>query len=161
MARWVRKVKSLLPRGNESSTAAEEKTAGKLESLSQRTSLTQFTYNTLLPQRQQIRLIQVWQGSSYQCYFLGDDEFGCTIQTFDHHEAPHYIALSYTWGKPNPSRLILVNGKLCCVLENLYNFLKHLQQAADGRGARLPVDRSDLHRSIRCRGTQPSGRYDG
>lgn len=37
---------------------------------------------------------------------------------------PKYLALSYTWGPPNPTKCILTNGGELQIRENLCEFLK-------------------------------------
>ena len=67
--------------------------------------------------RQQIRLIQLEKNTSSK------HQPRCTIQAFDLASAPKYIALSYTWGPPDPSYRILIDNQTFKVRENLYNFL--------------------------------------
>ncbi|PMD34267.1 HET-domain-containing protein [Hyaloscypha variabilis F] len=79
-----------------------------------------YRYQALDATRQQIRLIKLVKNTSSK-------RPRCKIYTFDLASAPKYIALSYTWGPPDPSRRILVDKKAFEVRENLYNFLCSFQ----------------------------------
>ena len=80
-----------------------------------------YRYQALDATRQQIRLIKLVKNISSK------RPPRCKIYTFDLASAPKYIALSYTWGPPNPSYRILVDNKTFEVRENLYNFLCSFQ----------------------------------
>jgi hypothetical protein len=80
-----------------------------------------YRYQALDATRQQIRLIKLVKNTSSK------RPPRCKIYTFDLASAPKYIALSYTWGPPDPSCRILVDKKAFKVRENLYNFLCSFQ----------------------------------
>jgi hypothetical protein len=80
-----------------------------------------YRYQALDATRQQIRLIILEKSTSSKL------PPRCNIHAFDLASAPKYIALSYTWGPPNPSYRILVDNKTFEVRENLYNFLCSFQ----------------------------------
>ncbi|KAN0114623.1 HET domain containing protein [Hyaloscypha variabilis] len=64
-----------------------------------------YRYQALDATRQQIRLIKLVKNTSSK------RPPRCKIYTFDLASAPKYIALSYTWGPPDPSCRILVDKK--------------------------------------------------
>jgi len=47
----------------------------------------------------------------------------CTLQKYSLTDCPDYIALSYTWGEPTPTRSVAVNGANIEARQNLFNFL--------------------------------------
>jgi hypothetical protein len=47
----------------------------------------------------------------------------CKLYVADLSDSPAYTALSYMWGRPHVTKIILVNDQLFEVRENLYNFL--------------------------------------
>ncbi|KAF2434940.1 heterokaryon incompatibility, partial [Tothia fuscella] len=55
------------------------------------------------------------------------------------HSIPLYSALSYAWGPPNPSKQILLNGKVFTVRANLWHFLEMAQRdiLKDGLAGRV------------------------
>ncbi|KAI8943031.1 hypothetical protein NX059_001067 [Plenodomus lindquistii] len=55
---------------------------------------------------------------------------------FDHASTPEYVALSYTWGNPEPLRSITINDQRCGVRDNLFKFLR--AYARDPRCASHP-----------------------
>ncbi|KAI0968623.1 HET-domain-containing protein [Xylaria arbuscula] len=79
-----------------------------------------YRYQPLDEARKQIRLIKLEKRSS-------NLSPRCSIHAFDLASIPKYIALSYTWGPPNPSYRISVNDRTFEVRENLYNFLCSFQ----------------------------------
>ncbi|KAI1190047.1 HET-domain-containing protein [Nemania serpens] len=89
-----------------------------------------YRYQALNSARQQIRLIRLEKGSSR----LAPRR---SIHTIDLALAPKYIALSYTWGPPGPSRQISVDGKAFRVRENLYNFLCSSQAGSAERNSQV------------------------
>lgn len=55
----------------------------------------------------------------------------CTMYTMDLESVPLYWALSYTWGPPEPTMEIMVNGKPMRIRENLYQFLSTWRNTLD------------------------------
>lgn len=51
------------------------------------------------------------------------------LDAFDFKKAPHYIALSYTWGDKRPTGFISINGKKFEIRINLLNFLSTYKTA--------------------------------
>lgn len=49
------------------------------------------------------------------------------LETYDIATAPPFVALSYTWGNPEPTHDIIVDGSLLPIRENLYVALKVLR----------------------------------
>jgi len=64
----------------------------------------------------QIRLIKLHAGHM--------DQPQCDISVFDLDSAPHFVALSYTWGPPSPQFDILINGESLSIRENLFRFFQ-------------------------------------
>ncbi|KAI1119384.1 HET-domain-containing protein [Nemania sp. NC0429] len=79
-----------------------------------------YRYQALNDERQQIRLVKLEKRPS-------GHPPRCSIHAFDLASAPKYIALSYTWGPPDPSHQIYVDEKTFRVRKNLYNFLCSFQ----------------------------------
>ncbi len=86
-----------------------------------------YTYHQLDASRQQLRLIKLARSASSTA------PPRCTIHVFELATAPKYVALSYTWGPPQPTHRIWIDNKTFEVRENLYNFLCTFQ-----RGDALP-----------------------
>lgn len=57
------------------------------------------------------------------------DKISCTIEEFQDQEQPEYCALSYCWGDPAPTRTILLNGHERRLHENLWQFLRQMQES--------------------------------
>jgi hypothetical protein len=76
-----------------------------------------YQYGPLDASKQQIRLLKIEKSTA------STHPPRCTVHVFDLESTPRYIALSYTWGPPNPSHRILVDSGTFQVLDNLYNFL--------------------------------------
>lgn len=76
-----------------------------------------YQYTPLDASKQQIRLLKVDKTTP------STRPPRCTVHPFDIALAPQYIALSYTWGPPDPSHHILIANGTFKVRDNLYNFL--------------------------------------
>lgn len=74
----------------------------------------------------QVRLLRLSPGD------LATDKVECTLETVEftslEAKASTYRALSYTWGSPNVTRTIYVNGKTIEVRRNLFDFLQWLRR---------------------------------
>lgn len=55
-----------------------------------------------------------------------DDILWWGIDTFELETAPPYVALSYTWGEPTPTKDIHIDRRKVPVRENLYHALDHI-----------------------------------
>ena len=51
------------------------------------------------------------------------DFIDCELDSFSFTSCPSYIALSYRWGDPTPTKQIRVNRHVVVVRENLWHFL--------------------------------------
>lgn len=69
-----------------------------------------------------------------------------------------YVALSYVWGPPQPTRDILVNGQMFAIRQNLWNFLEMQFETSQTVGVLL--DRSDLYQSQQYRRERRTGWLD-
>ena len=80
-------------------------------------SRSQFDYNELDHGSASLRLLRVMPRPKHGL-------IQCSLR--DHILPAKYLALSYTWGRPQSNHYkILLNGKLFIVRQNLYDFLKH------------------------------------
>jgi hypothetical protein len=82
------------------------------------TALDHFQHEPINTDKQQIRLLHVHSQLSQSGRIQGD------IKTFDLNSCPPYRALSYVWGSPPPTELILIHEKLFEIRENLHHFLE-------------------------------------
>jgi hypothetical protein len=57
---------------------------------------------------------------------VDNDEIPCKLIHCPINDAPSYMALSYTWGPPQPAHQISVNEKRFSVRSNLWHFLNGL-----------------------------------
>jgi hypothetical protein len=91
-----------------------------------------FLYSPLL--RDSIRLL----------HFLDDTGFSCTMRTYSLKQAPPYICLSYTWGRPpsenSPACSITLNDPPFSVQQNLHDALRHLGKRVRKRDQAFWVD---------------------
>src|ERR1700744_1809278 len=86
-------------------------------------SSARFTYKPLIPERYQIRLLQLMPGKN--------GPIKCKLYHVDPEYPRTYRAVSYAWGPPRPKREIRVNGKRFEVGENLWLFLDALRRQTD------------------------------
>lgn len=70
----------------------------------------------------EIRLIKLFPGNL-------NDEVRCELHhiSLSDQKAPPFAALSYTWGSPNGTITIQLNGRSYPVTTNLHSFLRHMQ----------------------------------
>jgi hypothetical protein len=71
-----------------------------------------YYYVPLHPADRSIRLLRVLQSEK-------EDTVECILEHYQLEHAPHYIALSYAWGRHDFNRIILLNNKQCPVRKNL------------------------------------------
>lgn len=88
-----------------------------------------FKHDSLDRLRLQIRLIKLNTDKtapilSTTSLNKADEPIELSISTHNAENAPSYNALSYTWGLPEPSRAILINGGLFRIRENLWEFFR-------------------------------------
>ena len=57
----------------------------------------------------------------------GSQPIKCTLESTTFLEKPTYTALSYTWGSPNKTRTIKVDGRKIEIRDNLYYALQHIR----------------------------------
>jgi hypothetical protein len=74
-------------------------------------------YTPLDESVEEIRLLEILPESSK----FGDIE--CRLTTFPLASAPFYTAISYTWGDPNKTESITVNGRDIMVTESVWQVL--------------------------------------
>jgi len=82
-----------------------------------------YPYTNFSTIRDGIRLLDLQPGSS-------DDQICCSLRQVSLRGDLKYTALSYTWGDPTETRLILLNGYLFTVTVNLKDALLHLRHQA-------------------------------
>lgn len=78
-----------------------------------------FTYDTLPDAVKYIRLLEVLDDG-----FFKDTRVRCRITTWPVDNKPSYYAISYTWGDPEPSSTILINGQAFRIRTNCEFVLK-------------------------------------
>jgi hypothetical protein len=86
-----------------------------------------YQYEPLNTSKQQIRLLKVEKTGS------STNPPRCSVQIVDLATAPRYIALSYTWGPPDPIHRILVDNSRFDVRDNLYSFLCAFRKDSSAR----------------------------
>jgi hypothetical protein len=88
-----------------------------------------FIYQPLDPAHQSIRLLAITaKPNGDLSYHLIQDARLSSPNCLE------YIALSYTWGPPNPTQHIQVDGKFITIRQNLYDFLEHFRPGNALRG---------------------------
>ena len=72
--------------------------------------------------------------------FLPSERLACRLIHVNLDNPPSYSALSYTWGEPLFSRVIIVNDQILPITENLYNALSYVENLLRGSEQSLWVD---------------------
>jgi hypothetical protein len=85
-----------------------------------------FTYTALLRPTEEIRVVRLLP--RFPRFTHNADLICCEIAYISLQDMPRYEALSYTWGDPNPCKMILLDGKPFSVRVNLWLALFHLRQ---------------------------------
>jgi hypothetical protein len=75
--------------------------------------------------KRQIRLIKIHKNA-----ISSDSDVEFDITTFDLADAPRYIALSYAWGDPSPTRIVRLNKQPYEIRKNLHDFLVFFKQVS-------------------------------
>src|SRR5690349_1061293 len=70
-----------------------------------------FSHDPLPDSPRHIRLLEILQGDFGQHVI-------CTLSAWEFDTAPPYVAISYTWGDPNSTTDITVNGRCMLVRTN-------------------------------------------
>ena len=95
----------------------------------------QFVYPKLDPSKDGIRLLALLPtGPSSKAPLLSEgneNNIQCKMRSVLFSEKPKYEALSYTWGREEPNKLILVGNFEFLVRENLYNALSNLRKSEE------------------------------
>jgi Heterokaryon incompatibility protein (HET) len=104
--------------------------------------MTSIQYSDLDPQKHEIRLFTLLPREDHSSTTLSENLIGDdgnapskgnlirgTLKTHVLEDELSYVALSYTWGKEEPSATIQVDGQLVTVRENLEAALRYLQQS--------------------------------
>ncbi|KAF2100489.1 HET-domain-containing protein [Rhizodiscina lignyota] len=81
-----------------------------------------FHHKPLDLNQRQIRLVQILRAPAG-----ASTGVRCKIENVSLDDKPVYKALSYTWGEPDPSSNIVIEGRLLSVRQNLYEFLTMAQ----------------------------------
>jgi hypothetical protein len=79
-------------------------------------------YTPLASIRGRIRLLEIHPAKANTTLI------SCTLREVGFDESPTYEALSYTWGLPDPKRIILLNDQTFDTFENLEAALHHLRK---------------------------------
>lgn len=84
-------------------------------------------HDALRPERSEIRLLTILPQTHHDC--CGQDvQLHCSMDRASLADKPSYNALSYTWGAPNFTQSICINGRCFRVTKNLQSALFHLRQ---------------------------------
>lgn len=108
-----------------------------MNGLADETSVQGFQYRPLLPDKQEIRLIQLLSlDNDESALSPGHDTLvSCRLEHASLEDRPYYTALSYTWGDPSTTHEIILNGQRVQVTRNLENVLRNfLEERQDQRG---------------------------
>ena len=85
-----------------------------------------YSYRPLSVVRNEIRLLLLKPGGSY-------DRLSCILRHVSLDNNPKYTALSYTWGNPDITRPISLDGYCVDVTTNLKSALLHLHEKTQER----------------------------
>jgi hypothetical protein len=81
---------------------------------------------------QMIRLVKIFNTPNYNeivsSLFSAWAQKPCIFEVFSFDICSRYTALSYTWGPPNPTASILIDGSLFCARENLHLALQAIRK---------------------------------
>ncbi|KAJ2978590.1 hypothetical protein NUW58_g2383 [Xylaria curta] len=81
-----------------------------------------YSYRPLEDATSQLRLLRLGPSSD------ADTLVSVSVQVVEFDEAPKYLAISYTWGDPEPERQVYVDGKIMNVRQNCFYALWQAQQ---------------------------------
>lgn len=85
-----------------------------------------FVYDSLYLSNDSIRLLRILPGSQ-------TEEIHCLMNQFPASERPPYCAVSYSWGKPDQPRQLILNDQQFYVRKNLWWLLYHLRHMNEVR----------------------------
>ncbi|KAI4909651.1 hypothetical protein J4E90_008350 [Alternaria incomplexa] len=77
-------------------------------------------YEALPHASEYLRILSLHAGNAWE-------PIRCSLRPVSFYEKPHYDALSYTWGDPNATKLIEVDGVAVQVTSNLEQALRHMR----------------------------------
>lgn len=77
-------------------------------------------YEPLPHASEYLRILSLHAGNAWE-------PIRCSLRPVSFHEKPYYDALSYTWGDPNSTKLIEVDGVAVEVTSNLEQALRHMR----------------------------------
>jgi len=77
-------------------------------------------YKPLPHASEYLRILSLHAGNAWE-------PIRCSLRPVSFYEKPHYDALSYTWGDPNATKLIEVDGVAVQVTSNLEQALRHMR----------------------------------
>ncbi|KAI4656552.1 uncharacterized protein J4E78_006441 [Alternaria triticimaculans] len=77
-------------------------------------------YKPLPHASEYLRILSLHAGNAWE-------PIRCSLRPVSFYEKPHYDALSYTWGDPNATKLIEVDGVAVEVTSNLEQALRHMR----------------------------------
>jgi hypothetical protein len=83
-----------------------------------------FKYDTLNPALSQIRLLHLSPRRSPENV---DERIRCRMETVSLRHSPEFRALSYTWGNPTRTSLLIINDKIGHITQSIETALLHLR----------------------------------
>jgi hypothetical protein len=93
-------------------------------------SMEKFKYHPVIFRLSQIRLVYLLPRRS-----AGDVEDGeqisCQMKTVSRNQCPEYTALSYTWGDPNPTSVLIIDNRMIQITKRVETALLHLRHKKD------------------------------
>lgn len=84
-----------------------------------------FSYRPLENKSTEIRLLKILPGDR-------DGDIHCTMSTYNRDKAPLYVAVSYTWGPPTPTRDVRLDEQLLSITENCWYVLWQMRLCSAG-----------------------------
>ncbi|GIZ37586.1 hypothetical protein CKM354_000102900 [Cercospora kikuchii] len=84
-------------------------------------------HGTLDPLKKEIRLLRIEAASQPAAVQDLDSIITCSLETVALCDANPFYALSYTWGEPETTARIILNGQVMIIRINLWNFLSTLR----------------------------------
>ncbi|CAK1360112.1 hypothetical protein CB0940_06213 [Cercospora beticola] len=84
-------------------------------------------YRTLDPLKKEIRLLRIEATSKPAAVQDLDNVITCSLETVALRDANPFYALSYTWGEPETTARIVLQGQVMLIRINLWNFLSALR----------------------------------
>jgi hypothetical protein len=93
-------------------------------------SMEKFKYHRAIFSLSQIRLVYLLPRQSPR-NVGGVEQIRCQMKTVSLNERPEYTALSYTWGDPNPTSVLIMDNRMIQITKSIETALLHLRHEKD------------------------------